>query len=243
MVKCNNNYECNNDIVTYEDITEENVNQCIALDNDKCTLCESIKFFNDNNRSNLNKDPTHFIFGKSEPEKNDEFWKLVKEKCGIVKDNTQNEIQFTILEPDYEKLEITYDSIKNKIYDNKTNSYKFIDTLYKIAKRPSLINLIEYNQERFYRDIKNILETDNCSSQMIHKADELPFNVGLFFNELANTNNEIFCQVIEFLNNKPQVCLEAVIEHCLKIINSEIDKYRKKYLKYKHKYILLKNIK
>ena len=160
---------------------------------------------------------------------------------GLRKDDTQKEIEFTIIQPDYDKLEIDYDSIKNKIYDNKSNSYKFIDTLYKIAKRPSLINLSEYNQEIFYRDIKNILETDNCSSQIIHKAVELPYYVELFFNQLANTNNETFCQVIDFLNKKPQVCLEAVIEHCLKILNLEIDKYIKKYLKYKHKYILLKN--
>lgn len=52
------------------------------MNNNQCTLCESIKFINDNNRSNLNKDPMHLIFVKSEPEKNDEFWKLVEEKCG-----------------------------------------------------------------------------------------------------------------------------------------------------------------
>ena len=74
MVKCNNNYECNDDAVTYDEITEENVKKCIALDNDQCVLCDSVKFLNDNNRSKLNNDPIEFIFGNSEPEKNEIFW-------------------------------------------------------------------------------------------------------------------------------------------------------------------------
>lgn len=237
MVKCNNNYICYDDIITYEEIKNENT--CVAIDNYKCSMCETINEIKNSNIIEFNKDPIRFIFGESKHEKNDEFWELLKEKCNIERDEHHPEDEYVIHESNYEELETNYNNIKMRLNNDTSNASKFISTMYKIAKSPLNIDKIQYNRETYTRHIKNILESDKCTSQIIHNANELPFSIEILFNHLISLNNETFCKIIDFLNSKPQLCLEAVIEKCLQI-NSKSKEYKKKYLKYKQKYLSLK---
>ena len=40
MVKCNNNYVCEDDAVTYDEITDES--KCVAVADDVCTTCDTV---------------------------------------------------------------------------------------------------------------------------------------------------------------------------------------------------------
>jgi hypothetical protein len=54
--------------------------------------------------------------------------------------------------------------------------------------------------------------------------------------KLADSSDEKFTEIVSFLNSKPQLCLEGVIEFCVKILeNSEGGKINKVTRKYRKK--------
>ena len=240
MIRCNNNYTCEYDFITYEPLKLEDENNCIALRKERCTLCDTINEMKKHAPIEFNKNPIKLLFDENKTkEEINEFWELLKIRCGIERGELVEESAFEIVEPDYEELKINYDKIKIQINNHESNAYKFINTIYNIAISANNKELYENNKESYNRYVRYILENDECSSRIIHDANELPFNIGIFLNILSNSDNKSFCKVIDYLNSKPQACIEAVIKICFKILESK--KYEKKYLKYKFKYLSLKN--
>jgi len=222
MVLCDEN-ECDTDFITYDDI--ENNEHCISFNKKgeiKCTTCETIKHFLSadpgKNEINVKK-----LFDIEDKEDADQIWEKILRKCeGIIRplpepENLEEELY--IAEPNYEGVYEKERIILERIGDESSNSYKFIKTLVKILKKlkDKMKTLKEFPkiQEKksfIYRNFKQVLFDEVCSSQMIHNIQDIPLNIELFLDQLANSNEENFQKVVQFINTKPQLCLEGVIE-------------------------------
>jgi hypothetical protein len=190
MIKCNNNYKCNEDKITFEDITSSN--NCIALGDNNCTTCESINEIRKHNPEQFNANPIRLIFDTIGTEtENENFWSLLKSKCSIQRPETsmQKTPIFHISEPDYNVLLTDKDKIQQRLVHFRkigeikdSNASNFVDTLYKIATLPSSATF--NSMPELKQSMHDILNRDNCSSRMIHDANKLPINIQLFFRQL-----------------------------------------------------------
>jgi hypothetical protein len=221
MVKCNG-FTCNEDIITFDDI--DNDEQCVAIKDDICTICDNITNARLFNPQLFNNDPIKACFGidKSSHKETDEFWSLIKNKCKINRPNSHLEKspEFYVAKPSYDILEQDFNIItdridKTSIKKNET-FIKFITTLYKIALDKQQFS----NKHDMKRYIKDLLITENCPIIAIHEATELPMNIQILFSNLASSNVEKFDKVKKLLNTKNGVCLEAIIDKCNKILSS-----------------------
>jgi hypothetical protein len=246
MIRCNNDYICKDDFITYEQLNPEDEKNCIALRNERCTLCDTINEMKKHAPINFNENPIKLIFDENKTkEEVNEFWELLKEKCGIERGELAKESAFEIVEPDYEELKINSDNVKIRINRHESNAYKFINTMYNIAISAKNKELYINNKESYNNYVRYILENEKCSSRIVHDASILPVNIGIFFYILSNSDNNRFCKVLDFINSRPQLCTEGVIEKSLIILESKSESeskiFKQKYLKYKQKYLLLKN--
>ena len=131
MIRCNNDYICKDDFITYEQLNPEDEKNCIALRNERCTLCDTINEMKKHAPINFNENPIKLIFDENKTkEEVNEFWELLKEKCGIERGELAKESAFEIVEPDYEELKINSDNVKIRINRHESNAYKFINTMY-----------------------------------------------------------------------------------------------------------------
>lgn len=227
-------YDCEEDFITYDDIE---VNNCVAYKNFHCMNCENIKTYlkDPNNKKHFTENPIKKLYNLDEtPEKNKELLESIKNICKIQFDNEPQ--KFILIEPDYKQLEYDYTQILKKLelykFENKIQKYvnadNFINSLYLVAKSPDTLSqiLTQYDDpESFYkRWIKDLLEKQQCSSRLTHEVTELPINIQVLFNNLLKINDKKFDKFIEFLETKPQACLEGVIEI---IISKFIEKKKK----------------
>ena len=104
---------------------------------------------------------------------------------------------------------------------------------------------------------------------MIHDANELPINIELLFNLWHKSDDIHFIKVVNFLDKRPEACLEYVLDTCIRLLEDKSlekkyskyaigydrsnhierksesslpgsDNFKEKYLKYKKKYLMLK---
>lgn len=228
MVICNNNYICEEDYISFDTI--ETPDDCVSIGPNKCVKCETILQTQSSNPVQFNKEPIKQIFGEnSTPEEKDKFWDLIQEKCNIQRPSThgQKEEELYILEPNYEQLTDSKETINSRLINlykgtntQDMNAYKFLETIYKIANSVNKFKELSQHGDNagYQRYLRFILQEDNCSSQLIHNANELPINIDLFMSKLANSSDDKFTEIIDFLNSRPQLCLEGVIELCIKIL-------------------------
>ena len=230
-------YKCEEDIITYDPISKDDV--YIAISDNNCTTCDNIKEIK---KSNVT--PEKFskqlksLFGIDDNDdvKEDELWGQLIEKCEIerpILEPPNDEYYMAV--PDNNEVNKYTDIILQRIGNKDLNAYKFIKTISKILLNIQIItdNLSlqpsSTNKQGFYnQSIRKILFDDNCSSVMIHDPQAIPLNAQLFLVDLANSNEEIFSSVVEYLNDRPQTCLEGTIETCRKLLNNVVskDKYK-----------------
>jgi hypothetical protein len=215
-------YNCNEDFVSYDDLD----NKCVAFQDYHCINCSTIQNFLKEPRNKLGKDPIKKLFALNvNPEKEQEFLESIKTTCTDIKLQNNNQTpKFYIAGPDYQQLEQDHTLIIQKLNEYKIenklknfiNADKFINTLYTIANSPKTLSSTLKDQPDpafFYKQwIKELLQHDGCSSLFTHEVQELPINIQFFFNKLLTVKQTKFNSLIQFLETKPQVCLEGAIE-------------------------------
>ena len=230
MVKCNNNYVCEEDNVTLDEITD--ASKCVAIADNMCTTCDTILGTRASNPRTFNEDPIYSVFAKKANEQETEsFWNTLDERCGIKRPATHGQKEepvFYVVDPDYDDVERCTSILLNrldKLKLNNTNAANFLKTINKIANSPrTKKHIIQMDRDgtAYMTYLRELLQSDKCSSKLIHHANELPIGIGLFLNQLAHSKKNAFMKVIRFLNTNPPACIEAVIEECINILSRNL---------------------
>jgi hypothetical protein len=227
-IRCNDGYLCREDIIDYEEISDPST--CVALADNKCTTCANILNTQKNNPILFRENPIKAIFDVDKPpQENNAFWNLITEKCGIVRPSTSEQPtpKFYIAEPYYAKLTDDHTTIQQHIQQlaregkiKNVNASAFIAAIYKLAISPSKVDLSDKSEPKLLLTdmFKQILQDEQCSSQLIHEPIELPINIQAFFDKLLHVPESDFVKVVDFLDKKPEACLEAVLTSCMKLL-------------------------
>ena len=244
-IKCNNNYVCIEDIITFETI--EDPNKCVSLGDGICTTCEGVDTAKKANYELFGRNPIKSVFNiDKSPQENVSFWELLNTKCLITKPTMYEQTsEFYISEPDYDLLNTYLENIQQRIQQyleeskiTNTNASKFILAIYKLAMslRDSNYRTKTDPKDFLTRNFKDILTAENCSSQMIHDITVLPFSIQMFLSQLSEAPEVPFIRVAKFLDTQPQACLEAVLQKSSDILNKKNGGKRKtrKHKKRKH---------
>ena len=244
-IKCNNNYVCIEDIITFETI--EDPTTCVSLGDGICTTCEGVDTAKKANYELFGRNPIKSVFNiDKSPQENESFWELLNTKCLITKPTMYEETsEFYISEPDYDLLNTYLENIQQRIQQyleeskiTNTNASKFILAIYKLAMslRDSNYRTKTDPKDFLTRNFKDILTAENCSSQMIHDITVLPFSIQMFLSQLSEAPEISFIRVAKFLDTQPQACLEAVLQKSSDILNKKNGGKRKtrKHKKRKH---------
>ena len=244
-IKCNNNYVCIEDIITFETI--EDPNKCVSLGDGICTTCEGVDTAKKANYELFGRNPIKSVFNiDKSPQENESFWELLNTKCLITKPTMYEQTsEFYISEPDYDLLNTYLENIQQRIQQyleeskiTNTNASKFILAIYKLAMslRDSNYRTKTDPKDFLTRNFKDILTAENCSSQMIHDITVLPFSIQMFLSQLSEAPEISFIRVSKFLDTQPQACLEAVLQKSSDILNKKNGGKRKtrKHKKRKH---------
>jgi hypothetical protein len=244
-IKCNNNYVCIEDIITFETI--EDPNKCVSLGDGICTTCEGVDTAKKANYELFGRNPIKSVFNiDKSPQENESFWELLNTKCLITKPTMYEQTsEFYISEPDYDLLNTYLENIQQRIQQyleeskiTNTNASKFILAIYKLAMslRDSNYRTKTDPKDFLTRNFKDILTAENCSSQMIHDITVLPFSIQMFLSQLSEAPEISFIRVAKFLDTQPQACLEAVLQKSSDILNKKNGGKRKtrKHKKRKH---------
>ena len=229
MVICNNNFVCEEDVITTDNINDDGT--CVSIADNICTTCESIKSVRTANAGEFNEDPIYMVFGqKRTKEENDYFWNLLTSKCSMKPPESmaQEKATFYVAEPNYLKLREDQSNILKRISTlhaqgevTDANASSFVGSLFQIA---SLSNHSTFsNESDFKLSMHRVLEASNCSSRMIHYPSKLPLHIQLFFSELAEASEAKFKMVIVLLDDRPQACLEGILEQSMKVLRSSLD--------------------
>ena len=230
-IRCNDGYLCMNDVIDYEEINDAST--CIALEDEMCTTCENISNTQKNNYSLFRDNPMKAVFNVDKtPQEINAFWKLLTEKCSIVRPSTSEQIstEFYIAEPDYTKLTNNHNIIQRRIQqlaiDGKiknANASAFITAIYKLAISPSEIDFSSKTEPKTFLKsrFKQILQEEHCTSQLIHEPLELPINIQTLFQQLVDVPESYFVEVVDFLDKKHEACLEAILESCMTILDKK----------------------
>ena len=244
-IKCNNNYVCIEDIITFETI--EDPNKCVSLGDGICTTCEGVDTAKKANYELFGRNPIKSVFNiDKSPQENESFWELLNTKCLITKPTMYEETsEFYISEPDYDLLNTYLENIQQRIKKyieeskiKNNNASKFILAIYKLAMSLHDSNYRTKTDPKDFltRNFKDILTAENCSSQMIHDITVLPFSIQMFLSQLSEAPEISFIRVAKFLDTQPQACLEAVLQKSSDILNKKNGGKRKtrKHKKRKH---------
>ena len=231
-VKCNDNYICENDNVTYEDI--ETPDHCLSIGDKMCTTCESASLTRSSNSEMFNRSPVQSIFGEGDygPDADERFWNILHEKCGMNRPSTSSQQSlspnFFIALPNYSNFNANVAKILTRTRNyakegliKDANTSMFIETIQKVVTSLKDINFEKYSDPKeFIKSLfRDILRSEQCSSQMIHDPIVIPASVEVFVNELAETPKTKFILVARLLYKRPEACLEAVIEKCHSIMS------------------------
>ena len=236
MVKCNNNYVCEEDAITYEEITDES--KCVAIADNICTTCDTVLETRNSSPKSFNEDPISTVFAiKSSEEETESFWDTLDEKCNIKRPVTHGQNvdpDFYVIEPDYDDVERSTETSLDRIVKLKltdTNATRFLHTIRKIAHTPRTAKHIiqmDTDGSAYMAHLRDLLESDECSSKLIHHANEIPIGISLFLNKLASSKKTVFSKVIQFLNTKPAACIEAVLEECNNILSRDTKSFTRR---------------
>jgi hypothetical protein len=230
-ITCNDGYVCEDDIITYEPIDDPN--NCVALENGVCTTCDSINVARQSNPLGFNEDPIKISFAiDRSKEENDAFWDLLSTKCKINRPSTAaiSGPEFYVAEPDYDLLNSDFQQIQQRIQQyteeqkiTNSNASKFINAIYKVATSARGIDFTSKSdaEEFFKNEVRKLLIEEQCSSQMIHKVNELPLSIQTFLNQLVESPENKFIQVAKLLDTKPGICLEGVLTQCFNILERQ----------------------
>lgn len=225
MVKCNNDYICEEDVITTEDIESED--DCVAVSNRMCTTCGSIGEIRKANAESFNRNPIYSIFGVNQDKHTEAFWKVLESKCSIKKpESASQETSFYVGEPEYSVLDSDYATILNRIQEMKTpddalpdvNASNFITSLHKIGSVSH--GHVMTSVEQLRSKVHQVLHDTQCSSRMIHDPTKLPLNIQIFFSQLAASPPANFKRVILLLEQKNQSCLEGIIDQSTRYLTS-----------------------
>ena len=244
-IKCNNNYVCIEDIITFETI--EDPTTCVSLGDGICTTCEGVDTAKKANYELFGRNPIKSVFNiDKSPQENESFWELLNTKCLITKPTMYEQTsEFYISEPDYDLLNTYLENIQQRIKKyieeskiKNNNASKFILAIYKLAMSLHDSNYRTKTDPKDFltRNFKDILTAENCSSQMIHDITVLPFSIQMFLSQLSEAPEISFIRVAKFLDTQPQACLEAVLQKSSDILNKKNGGKRKtrKHKKRKH---------
>jgi len=239
MPICNNNYLCHEDMITFDEITSNN--KCIAIAPNKCTMCDTIKEIQAQNSQFFNENPIKAIF--NEESSNNEitkFWQLLKEICNINHTITEQKdqsyyIPIPNIKKAYQNIKIIVNRYNNQQYSknkdkNNAGDQYFINTMLvfisilnsaiKMNKTADHFSDKNKTRDNYYRQIKNILEKYNFSSQSIHYPNELVINIEIILTNLATVTKKKFFKAIHYILSKPQICMEALLTQINNILNS-----------------------
>lgn len=225
MVNCNNDYVCEEDVITTDEIDSDE--QCVAVSDGMCTTCGSIGEIRKANAESFNQNPIYSIFGVNRPQDTDAFWNVLQSKCSINKpaSASQEEPGFYVGEPEYSVLDSDYATILDRIREMKmsdgladVNASNFITSLHKIGSvgHGHAITSVEHLRSKVHQ----VLHDTQCSSRMIHDPTKLPLNIQLFFSQLAASPPANFKRVILLLEQKNQACLEGIIDQSTRYLSS-----------------------
>jgi len=224
------NYRCNEDSIDYEDISDPDT--CVAVDNEQCAKCESILGYRDANTQLFNSNPVKSIFGvESTEEKTERFWEQLKTKCKIERPVTSlqeapiNYVAMVNAESVSKNKEQIINRVNELGLNNETVTRIFVG-LFDIALLSVEANRNPHSgldfEDHYKHIIRGILEEKHCSIRTIHRGvAELPLVIELFFDSLVSSNNVNFNRVIEYINTKPQVCLEGFLDTCIAILSRQ----------------------
>jgi hypothetical protein len=228
MIKCND-FECEEDEILTNELIE---NSCVAYNPKKCLNCSTINDLllqDANNRVRFYKNPIKLLFNEDvDPAVNQKFLRDIQETCKDIKIGEISLNNTPIILPNLLQLTSDYEKIIKRIESlgftlETSNAYNFIINIFKISKLPLKLKLqegLKNNNIAFLsRHIKYVLDKFNCSSRLIHDPVIIPINIQLFFGKLVSSTDANFNSVIEYLNKKPQGCLEAIINTATNILD------------------------
>ena len=113
----------------------------------------------------------------------------------------------------WHREEWRYNSDK-KEQTHYTLDYRIIIHSYDKLKAIKNSKNISRNTKILYhhRHIKNILNSTNCSSRMVHNTENIPYAIYHFVITLSLSTDSVFNEIMKFLNTAPQACLEGTLE-------------------------------
>ena len=213
MVTCST-FKCATDAINLEHINEGD--KCVAIEDDKCLLCETVNQIRSANAVLFNNDPVYALFGQQgTPAQISNIWNELA-VCGIQKQETSNiTITYDVEPPDFNQLEKDMQEILDTLALGKkdANARIFFESLRDVANTANnaFTDLADHN-----RRLKEILHTNNCSSQIVHNSRALPFTIGLYLKRVNRMGEHPFDKLVHFLNKRPQLCLEATLRESIK---------------------------
>lgn len=222
MTQCGK-FKCQTDTITYDDMEPDD--KCVSFKNDDaCAKCETVNSIRASDARGFNLNPIKKMFDQDATEAEiDSFWQEL-ELCGISRPAPEVEARFYVAEPDYAVLDKNARILLKRI-DPASTAAQFIQTLHEIAQMPKK-NMA--SKSDMQRQVKDLLVTRKCHSQMVHDTTELPMGIYLLFADLVKTTKNKFFKVVDYINERHQICLEAYIEKCHQILSERGTKKKRK---------------
>ena len=223
----NSNKNCQEDILTYENINLD-TGQYIQIPSRGCINCSFFpEYFKTIDLKTFYKKPSKILLGVDNPTYDAEILKQLISKCNIhppeftARNNINNNIN--LFEPDFEEFDSRYHIIQERLANTNqlgNNSEKFLNTLYQIIHSYDKLKAIKNSKNisrntkilYHHRHIKNILNSTNCSSRMVHNTENIPYAIYHFVITLSLSTDSVFNEIMKFLNTAPQACLEGTLE-------------------------------
>lgn len=215
-VSCGN-YLCENDVITFDDLNE---NECIGIKENVCTSCETVHAMIKANPGEFYKNPAKILFDVSLSESNLKIlWDDLQKYCGVkylvlAKEN----IEF--IAPEIDQASSNYESILTYL-NAKHNGSKYttyLSSLYEIVKLSDEITMnissIETSgQKETYEKIlrqkmSKILEDGGWNCLLVHHPLELPYIIGLILKAIADKPHKLDV-FMKYVDLNPNACAEA----------------------------------
>jgi hypothetical protein len=218
MATCST-FKCSEDLITTESL--ESDTKCVAISPDHCAKCETVQ--NVRSRTNagkFNKDPISVVFGKTDatPAQISKFWDELA-TCHIYKPagaSSSSSSAYEIFPLDFMNLGNDLGRILRRLKRSDKSARTFFESLNEVADTAKMSFA---DKDAHARTIRDILQKRNCSSQMAHHFRELPNEIGHYMSDVNDLNTGQFKKLVEYLNGRPQICLEGAMEVSLRASN------------------------
>lgn len=217
-------YVCTEDIISYDDIKEEE--NCVAIDNYNCVSCDTVHKVKNTSPQEFYKNPSKLLFNQDlSEEKIQELWNDLNKNCGLeflvlAKEN------INFISPDVKTAE------RNYLYLQKVFNSKYIPKLNAIIEiirlSPQITEDIIYIETKKEKDIyqtrlKNqmmfFLQRSGWNCLLIHHPLEIPYIFALILQKLVDDPSKIEF-FIDFVDSNPQACVEAEFDQLYRKIYS-----------------------